>query len=262
MKFFAAVAAAVSLVEAAIAATTGPYEAYYTTSLTLRDHTIYRPRTLPNQALPILVWGNGGCLKRGTMFEKALTEIASHGYIVIANGGTGFSLGQTDSDMLIESFNWIERNAQTGTYAGKIDPSKIVVAGQSCGGLEAVEVSNDPRIIATGVFNSGLLNPTRDGAWLQRLTKPIFYFLGGPDDIAYPNGERDYTNLPSGLPAWKGNLNVGHEATWSEVNGGEFGNIAVKWLNWITKGDTAGRDYLMGGGAAAKGWSIVHKNLQ
>ena len=48
--------------------------------------------------------------------------------------------------------------------------------------------------------------------------------------VAYPNGERDYDNLPNGLPAWKGNLDVGHMATWSEVNGGEFGNIAVKWL--------------------------------
>ena len=150
----------------------------------MRQHVIYRPRTLPNQALPVLVWGNGGCINRGTMFEKALTEIASHGYVVIANGGTSsISFGQTTSKMLIESFDWIEKNARSGSYAGKIDPSKIVVAGQSCGGLEAVEVSNDRRIIATGIFNSGLLNPTRDGAWIRRLTKPIFYFLGGPDDV-------------------------------------------------------------------------------
>lgn len=121
--------------------------------------------------------------------------------------------------MLIESFDWIIKNAASGEYAGKIDPKKIVVAGQSCGGLEAVEVSNDPRIIATGIFNSGLLNPTRDAAFLRRLTKPIFYFAGGPDDIAYENAERDYKNLPNGLPAWKGQLNVGHFATWRDANG-------------------------------------------
>ena len=69
---------------------------------------------------------------------------------------------------------------------------------------------------AIGIFNSGLLN-IFDTIKLRRLENPIAYFLGGPDDIAYRNGERDYGNLPRRLPAWKGSLDVGHFGTYVRI---------------------------------------------
>ncbi len=35
---------------------------------------------------PVLVWGEGGCAKNGLMFPEYLSEIASHGFVVIADG--------------------------------------------------------------------------------------------------------------------------------------------------------------------------------
>ena len=58
---------------AVAASGTGPYPAEYVTTLRLRNHTIFRPATLPsNEKLPIVVWGNGACLANGTMFENKI----------------------------------------------------------------------------------------------------------------------------------------------------------------------------------------------
>lgn len=52
-------------------------------------HTIYRPRDLANTRHPVLIWGEGGCAKNGLMFTEFLSEIASHGFVVIADGPPG-----------------------------------------------------------------------------------------------------------------------------------------------------------------------------
>jgi len=45
-------------------------------------------------------------------------------------------------------------------------------------------------------------------------------------DIA--KGERDYANMPAGVPKWKGNLPVGHGGTYTEPNDGKFGIIGAE----------------------------------
>jgi hypothetical protein len=52
----------------------------------LATHTIYRPRDLANRKHGVLVWGNGGCAKNGLTFPEYLSEIASHGFIIVADG--------------------------------------------------------------------------------------------------------------------------------------------------------------------------------
>ncbi|MEN7538277.1 hypothetical protein [Aurantiacibacter flavus] len=53
------------------------------------DYTVYRPLELPDAPLPIVLWGNGGCSDNGMSASHFLREIASHGYLVIANGKPG-----------------------------------------------------------------------------------------------------------------------------------------------------------------------------
>lgn len=70
---------------------------------------------------------------------------------------------------------------------GKVDASRLVVAGQSCGGLEAYSASyQDPRVKLTILFNSGIIDTSKTPL-LADLTAPVAYFLGGPTDVAYPN---------------------------------------------------------------------------
>lgn len=93
--------------------------------------------------MPVVVWGNGACHAKGTMFINMLIEWASHGIMVIANGepnGSGSETAQWDT----EAINWALRNAGKGKYA-QVTASRIGVAGQSCGGLEAYTVGNPRR---------------------------------------------------------------------------------------------------------------------
>jgi dienelactone hydrolase len=65
---------------------TGPHAVVVEHDQALATHTIYRPATLGSTRHPVLVWGNGGCAKNGLMFAEFLTEIASHGFVIIADG--------------------------------------------------------------------------------------------------------------------------------------------------------------------------------
>jgi hypothetical protein len=67
-----------------------------------------------------------------------LTEIASHGYLILASGPppgkpTG-GTGQTKLTQMIDSIDWASKG--NGAAYGNVDQTKIVAAGQSCGGLE------------------------------------------------------------------------------------------------------------------------------
>jgi hypothetical protein len=52
----------------------------------LATHTIYRPATLDNSRHSLLVWGEGGCAKNGLTFPEYLSEIASYGFVIVADG--------------------------------------------------------------------------------------------------------------------------------------------------------------------------------
>src|SRR5690606_12215193 len=64
----------------------GLYPAIAETLMNAPGYTVYRPLELPSHPLPVVVWGNGGCRDNGLSASHFLREIASHGYLVIANG--------------------------------------------------------------------------------------------------------------------------------------------------------------------------------
>jgi hypothetical protein len=67
------------------AAPTGPNQVVIEHDQSLTTHTIYRPANLASKA-PMLVWGEGGCAKNGLTFPEYLSEIASYGFVVVADG--------------------------------------------------------------------------------------------------------------------------------------------------------------------------------
>ncbi|KAI9368146.1 Alpha/Beta hydrolase protein [Aspergillus egyptiacus] len=230
----------------------GPYPAAYTTDPSLPSHTIYKPTT-PTPAsdpLPVLIWGNGACANDGTDFANFLTNIASYGYIAIASGPPG-GTGSTNAAMMRDAIDFITAAAAAGTDGYEtVDVGRIAVAGMSCGGLEAYELRDDERVSNLGIFNSGFLD---GGEAISEVAVPVFYFLGGRGDIAYPNGMRDYAAL-QGVPKWVGNYPVGHGGTYGDPDGGAFGVAAVNWLQFVLKGDAEAAGFFMQGGAEAAGW--------
>jgi dienelactone hydrolase len=68
---------------------TGKYPALKEMVASLPNHVVYRPAnlaTLGREKLGVLAWGNGGCAADGAGARLHLAEIASHGYLAIANG--------------------------------------------------------------------------------------------------------------------------------------------------------------------------------
>ena len=147
--------------------------------------------------------------------------------------------------MLTQSIDWAvaENSRQGSKYYNKLDTTKVMVAGFSRrpGGVRRLQrpARHHDRHLQQRLVERRRRLPA------QGLTKPIAYFIGGPSDIAYPNAMDDWGKLPAGLPAFMGNLNVGHGGTYDQPNGGEFGRVAVLYLKWRLKGDaTAGGNFV------------------
>ncbi|MGH9737714.1 MAG: hypothetical protein ACRD4X_03905 [Candidatus Acidiferrales bacterium] len=99
---------------------------------------------------------------------------------------------------------------------------------------------------------------------LKLLHSPIAYISGDSQDIAFVNGNDDFKRITS-IPAFRGyERGVGHGGTYSQPGGGEFGGVAIAWLNWQLKGDQ--RSALMFRGADCglcvnPRWVVHTKNI-
>lgn len=256
----------------------GPYPAMRDVMTDLPDHILYRPRDLGKVAdrqLGVVLWGNGGCSADAASARFHLLEIASYGYVVIAPGkaysGPGalpappraappregaFPPVATKPADLLAGLDWIlaENKRAASPFYGLVDPKKVAVAGHSCGGLQAISVSADPRIATTIVHNSGVLDPSAFNPItgfsvakeeLGRIHSPLLYILGGKSDIAYPNGMDDFQRIDQ-VPVAVASLDVGHGGTFREPNGGRVARIAVQWLEWQLRGDQAASRWFIG----------------
>jgi hypothetical protein len=227
--------------------TTGPERPVLESDPGLPEWTVYRPEPLEGASMrPILIWGNGGCLTNGTIQGQFLLEAASHGFVVFADGAPqaagadpisgGIRQGGADGKPMLMVLDWLaaENERPCSPYYHELDLTKVAVAGQSCGGLMAEYASIDPRVTTVIINNSGLFS--RDAALYSKMHAPMAFLIGGMTDIAYANAEGDIAAIDR-VPIFNGNLDVGHAATWEEVNGGEFGRVALGWLQWKLQDD-------------------------
>jgi dienelactone hydrolase len=113
--------------------------------------------------------------------------------MVIANNGPT-SRAQTIATSLTAAADWVDKVAGTGKYAG-VDKTRMAISGWSCGGLQAYTVGNDTRFSTIGIFSSGQFTAVDSQAVASRITKPIFYFLGGSSDISYANVSKIFPSL-------------------------------------------------------------------
>jgi hypothetical protein len=149
---------------------TGPYKAVLVGDPSLPTHAIYRPRDLrpfgPQNPLPIVAFGNGGCRNTSGEFRNILSEIASQGFLVVAIGPAGNAVvmggeerqNMTAASQLLDGVTWaVNENSRQGSpYYQKLAPTKIAVSGQSCGAQQAISVSDDPRVTTTVALSQGI----------------------------------------------------------------------------------------------------------
>ncbi len=260
---------------------TGPYPAVMVSDSTLATHTIFRPGDLSafggKDKLPIIVWGNGACANSPWEHVNFLSEVASHGFLVIAIGPMPAEGerggGRSSASQLVDAIDWaITRNDdKSSPYYQRIDVDRIAVSGMSCGGLQALEVASDPRIATAVICNSGIIGdgggfpgmPALKKEDLKKLHTPILYILGGESDIAYGNGMNDFERI-NHVPAFAANLDVGHGGTYGQLHGGDFAKVATAWFQWQLKSDQAAATMFTGepcGVSQMPGWIVAKKNI-
>ena len=262
---------------------TGPVKVVMLEDPSLEAHTVFAPQNLApfgkGNKLPVLVWGNGACTNSPWEHYKFLNEIASHGFLVIASGyipmtDERYRGPQSTSAQQIEAVEWaIAQNADKNSpYYGRIDVDAMAAAGMSCGGLQTLDNSADPRFKTLMICNSGLfINPAGavpgmpmpEKEKLQKITVPVIYILGGETDIAYQNGMDDFHRLTK-VPAFAANFPVGHGGTYGQPHGGEFTVPALAWLQWQLKGDKQAAKLFQGdpcGLSQREGWTVEKNGL-
>lgn len=288
----------------------GPHPAVMITDAGLPEHVIYRPAQLDAAGpLPIVVWGNGACMHAGNRFRVFLTEIASHGFLVISAGrledpslevgpqenpavrrpgappppaevpappGSARSRRST-ADHMRQAIDWAvaEHTREGSALRGRLVPTRIAVAGQSCGGGLSMQLASDPRVTTVGIFNSGSrvtagpgglpADPAAAKARLDAVHTPILFLTGDAElDIAFPGAQESVEYLTRVPVFWAWQERLQHIGTYGAPGGGSIGRIAVAWFAWQLKGDrTAGRMFTGPGcGLCSEPtWHVTRKRL-
>jgi hypothetical protein len=283
---------------------TGPYPAVLAGDTSLSTHTLYRPADLSpfdaSNRLPIVAWANGACRNNSGEYRNFLTEIASHGFLVVAIGpaahslvlGSGAPGGGTESSQLLDAVEWAvaQNELPGGEYFQRIDGDHVALMGHSCGGAQALDVSHDRRVTTTVLLNSGVLRqprrapqpqspspagataPSRPGSMvsmtkerLRELHGPVAYIVGGTSDIAYENAADDFERIDH-VPVLFASRDVGHyPATFLDPHGGAYGTATVAWLKWHLKGDEQAARSFVGSDCTLcedSAWTVQSKGLR
>jgi len=173
----------------------------------------------------------------------------------------------------VAALNWIlaENSRQGSPYYQRIDASKIAVSGNSCGGLLALRVGQDPRVKTVILQNSGIIPAGANNAGLGGLTKadlaklhtPVLYVLGGADDIAQPNGMDDFQRI-NHVPVFVADKkNAGHFGVFIEPNG-RGTEIEIEWLKWQLENDQVAKRTFVGNDCRLcnePGWTVHRKSM-
>jgi dienelactone hydrolase len=259
----------------------------------LRTHTIYHPEAMGAGALPLVVWGNGGCYDNGLAYAVFLGEVASHGYFVVSLGfpraplppdaGTRSPAARpapnerradaTQAEQMIEAIEWATLHAAdpSSPYYGHIDVEHIGVFGHSCGGLQAIQTAADPRVTTALFMNSGVVTAGPSaGPMSIRVTKealgdfhgPVAYVTGGPSDIAHANAVDDVARIQH-VPVFFAYDRSGHGGTYfSEQDGGDYAQIAADWFDWHLRGDADAAKTFVGedcGLCTQRRWTVARQ---
>ena len=230
---------------------TGNYRAVVVTEKTLENYTVYRPRNVKAAArreglLPVLIWCNGACSDNSKGYERMLNEMASHGYLVVAIGKMKVNDndredGGSNEKQVVEAINWVVKQSTTKTsdYYKAVDVENIALSGHSCGGAQAIANCANTRVKTLLIMNAGMGGMSMGGASPQSLKQlhcPLIYMTGGPDDVAYGNAKSDYGSITKVPVVWADLSTAGHGGTYWDPQGGDFGRVALKWMDWQLKG--------------------------
>lgn len=218
---------------------------------------IYRPVNILHAAskttLPIVLFCSGQ--QHSADFERLLTEIASFGYIVIADGSYSYEddelklLKPADETSLQKALVTLrEKSEEKGSiFNGILDFSHIAYMGR----LSSPEMLSDTNIKTYLCLDSSISDAHN----------PSLFIVGSLDDKAYSKAKADLDNAGKSFAA-VASIPVGREGTYSEAYGGSYSTISIQWLEWQLKGKEWSRKIFTGEECICmySGWEIEYRN--
>lgn len=252
----------------AVPSGSGPYGTMREEFASLPNHTVFRPAKMGDLKgkMPIVAFANGGCRNTPIEFTAFLAELASRGYFIVAagtddgefatttfagNSANGQPLQVVTRTYLTTAVDWAIQQNAAGPFKGKIAVDKIAYMGQSCGGMQALSASTDPRTTTTVVLNSGRFPKGMKGPpgatfseWFEwsELHAPIAFFLGGKSDVQV--GHQNFDEINS-LPMFLADLPVGHVGAYPGPDM-RWVKAVVGWLDWQLKGNKTAEALFLG----------------
>lgn len=165
---------------------------------------------------PILVWGPGAGSDPAD-YEDMLRQWASHGFVVYSE------VSSSSGDYMVDALDWLEGRNSTPSHPlyQDLDISEVAFGGHSRGSIGTFDVATERRLTTTIHVAGGSF----DGNGPDNLRKPALY-IGGDDDFATANMERDYTNTR--VPVWF-NILDDTDHILATRNGQ---HIITAWLRW------------------------------
>jgi len=239
----------------------------------LTTHTLYWPAQWSKGPLPIIAWGNGydsKCSNSSLPYAAFLSEIASHGYFVIAVGNDDIDYPQPDgleiladgrpirtqASALTKAVDWaIAENGRAGSpYEGKLDTSKVAYMGHGCGGQQAMTASSDPRTTTIVVLNAAAsFRPDPSEAHKAS----IAHFEGWQDEGGVRDvGDANFARAQAaGWPMYKAALEgMNHDGAYPGPDR-RWSKAVIAWLDWQLKGARNAATVL--NGLRRDGWSRI-----
>lgn len=242
---------------------------------------VYRPSDMAAAAaatgrlLPVIVWANGGCFRAVTPWEPLLKRWAAAGFVVLGlsvkpGGGILDALGSTSHAEHGKQIDWVleQANKPGSPYAGKIDTTMIVAAGNSCGGVTAMELaSKDPRVRAVFVLSGSSAVGSANAAVVNAIKVPVGFVVGhAQEDLAAANALMDYQLLKT--PTMLVNRSAGDHLTVSTDTMvlPEVAEIALNWMDLSLYGNKQAAAALKAPNVCAKCtagmWTLRGKMLE
>lgn len=215
--------------------------------------SIYYPTNIKNinGKLPVINFV-GGILSNTANYNRLATLWASYGFIVTVSGDFINSYPEMHifGAMSASKFN---KDPQSPLY-GKVDMSKVIVAGHSAGGGATLQVASIPENLLKLIDNDmkivGAL-PIEPGPLGVGTTVrvPMLGLTGMLDTvipaISWPNIWQN--NLVHNVPAWSATANsADHFSPTMGTENNEFAGITVAWIKYLAYNDANAKSYFVG----------------
>jgi hypothetical protein len=222
---------------------------------TQQRFNVYRPTDLAQgYCHPIILWGNGhtdnpepnppDCLAANYCgdYKTMVTQLASHGFVVIASLSTIVSQADPSTGLLpqLVGMNWIvqQNDDPASPYYHHLDTARIGATGHSEGAFATSTIGSDPHISAIATMAGATATPN--------LHEPALFLCGGQDTaVPCSNVQKAFDAITTTPVMLEENPTASH-GSWIGSIKDPYQVAVTGWMRVHLMGDTAIRNMFYG----------------